>query len=149
MTKPRILIIDDEASFTRLLRLNLESTGKYEVRDENWPTKAVAVAKDFRPDLIFLDVMMPGMDGGEIKGRLREVPFLQKTPIVFLTAAVTPVEVEAHKGVIGGEPYLAKPVDLDEIEQCIEKQLGHKPAQASARPDPVPLPRPTRPKRGA
>lgn len=126
MNKPRILIIDDEASFTRLLRLNLESTGKYEVKDENWAPKAVAVARDFRPDLIFLDVMMPGLDGGEVKAKLREVSFLKNTPIVFLTAAVKQKEVDEHGGEIGGEPYLAKPVDLDVIEQCIRQQLGVK-----------------------
>jgi CheY-like chemotaxis protein len=124
MSKLKILIVDDESSFTRLLKLNLEATGKYQVRDENLATRAVAVAKDFHPDLIFLDVMMPGMDGGELKARLRETPGLRGVPIVFLTAAVKPEEIEQHKGVIGGDLYLAKPVDLDVIERCIHDQLS-------------------------
>jgi len=63
MNKKRILIIDDEASFTRLLNLNLGCTGKYAVRAENNPPEGLAAVREFHPDLILLDVMMPQMDG--------------------------------------------------------------------------------------
>ena len=124
MSQIRLLIIDDEISFTRLLKLNLENTGKYTVQVENAGQNGLAVARDFNPDLIFLDVMMPGMDGGVLAARMRENHILKNTPIVFLTAAVQQKEIDSRGGVIGGFPYLAKPVDLEEIMACIEKTLG-------------------------
>ena len=62
--KKRILLVDDEPSITRLLKLNLEQTGDYEVATENVSKAALATAEEFRPDLILLDVMMPDLDGG-------------------------------------------------------------------------------------
>ena len=131
MNKTRILIIDDEISFTRLLKLNLESTGKYLVQEENVGAKGLTTAREFKPDLIFLDVMMPGTNGGDLAARMRENRVLKDTPIVFLTAAVKKNEIDSRGGVIGGFPYLAKPVDLDEIVACIEKRLA---PPASPRP---------------
>jgi CheY-like chemotaxis protein len=118
--KRRILIVDDEAGFTRLVRLTLEGTGKYEVREENDGTQALAAALEFKPDLVFLDVVMPLVDGGDIAAQLRRAPRLRGVPIVFLTAIVT--ENEAG-GSIGGFPFLAKPVTLDSLVNCIETQL--------------------------
>ena len=129
MSKPRILIVDDEVSFTKLLKLNLEGSGRYEVRTENWAPKAAATAREFHPDLIFLDVMMPGMDGGEVAAKIREVPSLQKTPIIFLTAAVKKEEVAKTDGRIGGDIYIAKPVEYEEIERCIEAELARQAAE--------------------
>ncbi len=131
MSKTRILIIDDEIGFTRLLKLNLESTGKYLVQEENIGSSGLATAREFKPDLIFLDVMMPDADGGDLAARMHENRALKDTPIVFLTAAVKKKEIDSHGGVIGGFPYLAKPVDLDEILTCIEKRLA---PPASPRP---------------
>ena len=58
--KKRILVVDDEPSITRLLKLNLEQTGDYEVATENSPKAAVAAAEEFQPELLLLDVVMPG-----------------------------------------------------------------------------------------
>jgi CheY-like chemotaxis protein len=66
MSKKRILLIDDDPSFTRLLKLNLEETGAYEVRTENRGTAALTAAREFKPDLILLDVVMPDMGGGDV-----------------------------------------------------------------------------------
>jgi len=124
MTKrKRVLIIDDEASFTRLLTLNLHHTGRYTAEAVNDPAQAVAAAREFVPDVILLDVMMPGMDGGEVAARIQASPKLKQTPIVFLTAAVRKGEVQSHEGHIGGLPFIAKPVDMDEVVGCIEKSL--------------------------
>src|SRR5580765_1108812 len=86
--KKRVLIVDDEASFTRLLKLNFHHTGRYIAETVNDSTQAVRVAKRFSPDVILLDVMMPGMDGGEVASRIHALPRLSHTPIVFLTAAI-------------------------------------------------------------
>ena len=58
----KILLVDDEAGFTELLKMNLERAGGYEVRIENESTKALAAVRSFMPDAILLDVVMPGMD---------------------------------------------------------------------------------------
>src|SRR3989442_7486508 len=125
--KKRVLIIDDEASFTRLLKLNLHHTGHYTAETVNDPTKALAVARDFSPDVILLDVMMPSMDGGEVAARMQANPKLRETPIVFLTAAVKRNEIASHQGCIGGLPFIAKPIDFQEVVDCIEKQLRRSP----------------------
>jgi CheY-like chemotaxis protein len=125
--KKHILVVDDETAFTRLLKLNLEQTNHYVVRVENTPTAALAAAENFQPDLILLDIIMPGMDGGELAQCFRASPKLRSVPVVFLTAAATKAEVASRGGRIGGLPFLAKPVDLPEVIDCIEKHLG-KPA---------------------
>jgi DNA-binding response OmpR family regulator len=125
--KKRVLIIDDEASFTRLLKLNLHHTGHYTAETVNDPTKAIAVAREFSPDVILLDVMMPSMDGGEVAARMQANSKLKGTPIVFLTAAVKRNEITSHQGCIGGLPFIAKPVDFQEVVECIEKQLSRSP----------------------
>jgi CheY-like chemotaxis protein len=124
MNKKRIMIVDDEAPFTRLLKLTLEQTGHYAVCVENSPDRAVGAAREFHPDLILLDVMMPGIDGGDLAARFQDSVPLRKVPIVFLTAAVRREEVQAHQGLIGGLPFLAKPVDLAELTRCIQQHLG-------------------------
>ncbi|MEY2600452.1 MAG: hypothetical protein RLZZ142_2711, partial [Verrucomicrobiota bacterium] len=87
--KKRVFIVDDEVGFTRLLRLTLEKTGSYLVREENHGPNALESAKSFRPDIIFLDVVMPELEGGEIAKILRAEPTLASVPIVFLTAIVS------------------------------------------------------------
>ena len=122
--KKRILVVDDEPSITRLLKLNLEQTGHYEVATENASWAALTAAEQFRPHLILLDVMMPGLDGGNLASMLQASPGLKGVPIVFLTAAVTREEVRARHGLIGGSPFLAKPVDLREVLDCLGQHLG-------------------------
>lgn len=123
-TKKRILVIDDEPSITRMIKLNLEYDGDYVVREENSGVRALGAIKEFQPDLILLDVMMPGVDGTEVVSRLQDHPTLSKTPVIFLTAAVKKGEVAKGQGTIGGLPYLAKPVDVDEVVACIQKHLA-------------------------
>jgi two-component system, OmpR family, alkaline phosphatase synthesis response regulator PhoP len=117
----RILIVDDDVSFTRLLKLNLEQTGAYEVRIENWPEDALKSARESKPDLILLDVMMPRLFGGDVATRIRNDAELKSTPIVFLTAAVKKHRVEEHEGTISGYPFLAKPASTQEVIACIEQ----------------------------
>ncbi len=119
MKKKRILLIDDEPSFTRMLKLNLEETGAYEVRAENRGTEGLAAARQFKPDLILLDVVMPDMSGGEVASQIGDDRTVKDTPIVYLTAAARKEEDEG----IAGRPLLAKPVTVDEVIDCIERNL--------------------------
>jgi CheY-like chemotaxis protein len=119
----RILIVDDEGAFTRLLKMSLEARGGYEVRIENAGARAVAVAREFRPDLVLLDVVMPDIDGSRVAAQLHAEPGMEALPIVFLTAIVSRTELPAQGGVVGGHPFLAKPVTADEVIRCIEQHL--------------------------
>ena len=121
--KKRILVVDDEPSITRMLKLNLEQTNEYEVMTENSPDHAYLTALAFKPNLILLDVLMPGKDGSHLASDFQESPKFKDVPIVFLTAAVTKGEVSSARGLIGGLPFLAKPVDVPEVVACIEKML--------------------------
>ena len=119
MNPKRILIVDYESSFTRLLRLTLEGTGKFLVEEVNDGRKAVDVARYFKPDIIFLDVVMPEIDGGDVATRIKADPELSPVPIVFLTAIVSPKEA-SHQSDIGGFPFLAKPVSVDTLSKAVE-----------------------------
>lgn len=120
MNKKRILIVDDEATFARLLKLNLEKTGQYEVEVECWPEDAVEAARRVKPSLVLLDIVMPRMPGGNVAAAFRADPGLKEIPIVFLTAALRPSLIEENEGQIGGYPCLPKLASVDEIVQFIE-----------------------------
>ena len=122
--KKRILVVDDRASNTRLLKLHLERTNDYVVREENDANAALSAATEFEPHLILLDVMMPGMDGGALAACFQANAKLKTVPIVFLTAAVTKGEITAGGGRLGGFPFLAKPVVLPEVVACLKHHLG-------------------------
>ena len=121
MAKKRILLVDDEKSLTSLLKLNLEDTGNYEVRVENWPEDALPAAREFKPDLVLLDLIMPRMPGGNVAAQIDADPQLKGTPIVFLTAAVRKHQVEENDGIICDHPCLAKPASMEEVIAMIEK----------------------------
>ena len=124
MDKKRILLIDDEVAFTVLLKANLEAAGSYHVMVQNDSTQALMTARNFKPDLILLDVMMPKVSGGEIAQQLRDDPVLSRVPVVFLTAIVSREETDAQGRLIGGRDFLAKPIDNKDVIACIEKYLG-------------------------
>ena len=98
INKKRVLIVDDEPSFTRLLKLNLHHTGRYMAEVVNDSANALQVAERFGPDIVLLDVMMPGLDGSEVADRLHSNPRFRNTPIIFLTAAVKKQEVAMRGG---------------------------------------------------
>jgi len=118
----RILIVDNDADATHLVKVLLERTGHYHVLEENDATKAYRSARNFQPDLILLDIVMPETDGGEVAEEIEADPELQNTPMIFLTALVT--RAEAKSGLsIQGHPFLAKPVSIPELINAIEEHL--------------------------
>ena len=121
MNKKKILLIDDEVTNTRPMKVNLERTGRYEVQTENEALHALQTARRFRPDLIFLDVMMPEMDGGEVASLIEADSELKSVPIIFLTAIVTKNE-SGDKGLVkAGRKFIAKPLNLEALSACIEE----------------------------
>lgn len=90
---------------------------------ENIATNALSAARKSKPDLILLDVMMPGMDGGDVAARLRDDPLFRNTPVVFLTAIVPNEETDGHEKLSGGETFLAKPVDIGELRKTMKQHI--------------------------
>jgi DNA-binding response OmpR family regulator len=121
--KKRILVVDDESDFTTLLKYSLESDGYYEVEQENDPTRALATAREFDPDLCILDVMMPDLDGSDVAARLREDIRFAHMPIIFMTALVLGTEVPAGMNDRGGQTYLPKSTPIDKLIDCIEEKM--------------------------
>jgi CheY-like chemotaxis protein len=121
MNRRRVLLVDDDAGITRALAMYLDAHGDCDVRVENAGRRAVATAREFRPDVIFLDIVMPDADGGTIAADMKADPVLKNTPIVFLTALVSQHKTQGAQAQIGGHPFLAKPVDPDVVLSCIEK----------------------------
>ena len=116
-------MVDDEVGLTRMVKLNLEASGLFEVHIENNPLEAVETTKRVKPDLILLDVMMPEVDGAEVARRIRAEQELKKLPIIFMTAAITTEELGASLGTMGGETFLAKPVDAKDLIRYIQMKL--------------------------
>lgn len=104
----KILVVDDEIDILDLLKYNLEKEG-YQVQVADNGIKGVEIAQTFVPDLILLDIMMPGQDGVETCRQLREVKSLANTFILFLTARVEEYsEIAAFDS--GADDYLTKPI---------------------------------------
>ena len=120
----KVLLVDDEAGFTQLLKMNLEKSGGYEVMIENDSTQAFATALSFEPDAIVLDVVMPGMDGGDVQAQFQQSPKLAKIPVVMLTALVDSAELsEGAVAQAGATTVLPKPVDLSLLLRVLEEML--------------------------
>ena len=126
ISKKRVLIVDDEPSFTRLLKLNLHHTGRYMAEVVNDSAEALQVAERFAPDVVLLDVMMPGLDGSEVADRFHANPRFRNTPIIFLTAAVKKQEVAVRGGLCGGIPFVAKPIEFQEVLAHLDKECRTK-----------------------
>lgn len=116
-------MVDDEKTFIELVKLNLEGTGRFDVRTENGGADCLAAAIEFKPHLILLDIMMPDVEGSVVAARLKENPETGKIPIIFLTAVAKKEEVDSGSGLIGGHPFIAKPVTLEKLLEVIEKNL--------------------------
>ncbi len=121
----KVLVVDDEAGFTKLLKMNLEKTGEFEVRIENNSMKALASAQDFKPDVILLDVVMPGLDGGDVAAQFQDDPRLRSVPVIMLTALVSPGETSQDAVAQSGSlTVLPKPVNLEKLTRCLLDAIG-------------------------
>jgi len=125
--KRRVLLVDDESALTRICRLMLEKTDSFIVQEENLGTRAVSTARQFRPDVIFLDIQLPGKDGHMIAAELQSDPDLRGVPIVFWSGSLDgKKEVVANSH--GCWPALSKPFSTEELTQ-----FAHDPSYKAAR----------------
>lgn len=122
--KQRILLVDDEPHIVELVKFRLELSG-YEVIAAHNGMEALEKAQNDRPDLILLDVMMPGMDGYEVATKLKENRHTRRIPIIMLTAKAEEEDIkEAIR--VGAVDYIVKPFDPFAILKKISKILSKK-----------------------
>jgi len=105
-----ILMVEDEPDIQTVARLSLESIGGFSVEVCSSGQEAIDRAPGIKPDLILLDVMMPGMDGPTTLTELKKIPELSDTPVVFMTAKVQPQEIQLYKE-YGAIDVIPKPFD--------------------------------------
>lgn len=123
--KKRILVVDDEEDFCFFVRENLINSQKFEVVIATSGKPGLALARSERPDLILLDLMMPGMGGEAVAEALRASPETAAIPIVFLTALVTREDAgEKVLKKIGESWFIAKPVRTRSLISAIESVLN-------------------------
>ena len=120
-TNGRVLVVDDEEGIRVLCRVNLE-LGGYEVVEAADGVEALEVAKATRPDLIFLDIMMPRMDGWEVLQRLKEDTTTANIPVVLLTAR-TSEEDQIRGWGEGILEYLSKPFNPQRLVEWAEQAM--------------------------
>lgn len=116
---PRILVVDDENTLAELVSMALRYEG-WDVRTAADGTSAVKVARDFRPDAVVLDIMLPDFDGLEVLRRLRADD--SKIPVLFLTAKDA-VEDRIIGLTAGGDDYVTKPFSLEEVVARVRSLL--------------------------
>lgn len=121
----RILYVEDDPDIQAIAVMVLETIHGFILESCSSGSEALQKAVQFKPDLVLLDVMMPGMDGPETLKGLRCFPELATTPVVFMTAKVQPQEVEGYLD-LGALGVIAKPFDpmtlADELRAIWAKQ---------------------------
>ena len=122
MSSPRILVADDEPALLRLLEFVLGRRG-YVIQGVTNGNAAIEVLKTESPDLVILDVMMPGLDGYEVLTFIRETPRLEGLPVVMLTARAQLDDIQ--RGLtLGADAYLAKPFDPEDLLSVVESLIS-------------------------
>jgi len=119
----RVLVIDDEAPIRLLCRVNLEAAGMEVLEAEDGPT-GLAAARAECPDVILLDVMMPGMDGWQVLEELLDDEQTRDVPIVFLTARAE-LRDQARGLELGGLDYVTKPFNPVDLAPLVERLLQY------------------------
>lgn len=115
----KVLVVDDEEQVLQLVAALLHAQDHEVVTAPDGEAALRQVETD-RPDAIFLDIMMPGVDGATVAQRLREAPDTADIPIIFLTGLVDPDEMRKRGPKIGGQFFLAKPFDAERLYQVLD-----------------------------
>ena len=122
--KKKILIIDDEGDLTEMLALRLEHEG-FDVVAANSGLVGLKKAKEFRPDAVLLDILMPEMDGWTVCKKLKEDPVTQNASIIFFTVLERQkVELERNKQNCAAARIVTKPFNKDELILILREEVG-------------------------
>ena len=126
--KPLILIVDDELTHLRLTEIMLVNDG-YRIMTAEHPREALDLLSDFKPDLLIMDVNMPGLSGTELTGRIRAIDRLQDVPIILVTSHVTD-RVRAVARERGVDMVLEKPLDMSQFKVKVRETIRSRAATA-------------------
>jgi DNA-binding response OmpR family regulator len=118
----KILLVDDELDFAELSKLRLEGSG-YEVTTVVSGEEALVLLKNYTPDLILLDLLLPGMRGEEVCKQLKSDSRLKKIPVILFTASGSDVAKVTEE--IRADDYIRKPFEPEELLRKIKKLIGH------------------------
>ena len=125
----RVLYVEDEPDIQAVAQVALEVVGGLDLKSCSHGQEALDAAPDYAPDLFLLDVMMPGMDGPETLKALRELPKLENTPVIFMTAKVQPDEIKSYMA-LGALDVISKPFDpmtlADQIKSIWQQHVANK-----------------------
>ncbi len=118
----RVLVVDDEPQLVTMLKMRLQANG-YEVITAFDGEEGLQKAKDLKPDLIILDIVMPKMAGNEVGAALKEDDQFSKIPIIFLTCLADGMTENQGSEEIGDNLFIAKPFEADKLLLMVDKVL--------------------------
>jgi CheY-like chemotaxis protein len=121
-----VLVVDDEASFREIFSLKLTAAG-YHVETASSGDEGIKKVKELRPDLVLLDIRMPGMTGEEVLATLRRDPLTSFTKIIFTTSIGDPSDIETDKALaekFGADGYINKTEDLENFVTLVNGYSG-------------------------
>ena len=125
MAKKKILLVDDNRDMVYSIKEGLESSSKsYEVTGVESGRACLEFLKKYTPDLILLDIMMPGMDGWDVCAKIKSNKKTESIPIVFLTAKTDPIS--KGMGRLASADYIEKPVEIKDLKKRIESAMTKK-----------------------
>lgn len=125
-TQGKILAVDDDPNNIAILEELLDD--RFELKISSSGEQALEIAREFQPDMILLDIMMPGIDGYEVCRRLREYDALKDTKIIMLSArAMNSDQLKGYQA--GADDYITKPFDGDEFLEKVNVNLNLKNAE--------------------
>ena len=127
----RITYIEDDPDIRAVTEMVLENLGGFTLNVCNGGLSALQSAPLFKPDLILLDVMMPGMDGIEVLNKFKNIPELAATPVIFMTAKGQRHEVEGYKK-LGAADVISKPYDPMKLVDRIVEIWNHYQSEKAA-----------------
>jgi CheY-like chemotaxis protein len=119
----KILIVDDEPNIVLAIEFLLQRAG-YQTEKAFNGLEAMEIATVFKPDLVLLDVMMPGMNGFELGQKIRQMPMLEHTKIIFLTAKGTQRDKETGYA-SGAEAYMIKPFENEDLVMAVNEMMAY------------------------
>jgi DNA-binding response OmpR family regulator len=145
---PMVLVADDEPTMLELVTRHLRSIEpKLEVIEASDGDEAWRLARERLPDLVVLDVMMPGMSGWEVCRKIRQDAALAHTGVLMLTGIGESLN-EATSPLFGADEFIDKPFDFEKLDEKIKGVLERRAAQREAVPRPIARPRSASPQRG-
>lgn len=122
----KILIVDDEPDILKILSTRLWDRGYTVVSAVN-AAHAKVLAKEHKPDLAILDIMLPDISGPDLANEFKEIPETRNMPVIYLSAILSKNEERKMGGNIAGETIIAKPYDIAELETKIRQKLSEGP----------------------